>query len=346
MQSQVDKFEERPPEGEDAATSELVKLSVSLQPDDPPVRQQHPKSHGCVMGEFIVEKDVPENMKFGVFKESRTYPVWIRFSNGSGNQPDTVPDIRGMAIKLMDVDGEKVLEEEKHERTQDFILMNHPVFFLQNVQSTVDFAKAVKAAEGKPKFLALLAFLTKFAYKPFRPHVKEFNTLKSARKVISSPLETQYWSATPYKLGPNAIKFSATPHSNGAMARADSGSQNASENYLRDAMIKHLDSNEACFDFKVQLQKYPENMPVEDPTIEWSEKESPFLKVAVIRIPSQKFNMEERKEFDENLSFNPWHSLPDHRPLGGVNRARKEVYQTLSKLRHQTSKEPIKEPTP
>ena len=37
----------------------------------------------------------------------------------------------------------------------------------------------------------------------------------------------------------------------------------------------------------------------------------------------------------DNLSFNPWHSLPEHRPIGGINRLRKAVYETVSAYRHE-----------
>ena len=46
----------------------------------------------------------------------------------------------------------------------------------------------------------------------------------------------------------------------------------------------------------------------------------------------------------ENLSFTPWHTLLEHRPIGGIQRARKEIYQTISKVRHELNQQPRKEP--
>lgn len=40
-------------------------------------------------------------------------------------------------------------------------------------------------------------------------------------------------------------------------------------------------------------------------------------------------------EFGDNLSYNPWRTLAEHRPLGGINRCRKAVDEVLSKSRHQ-----------
>jgi len=350
MQTQNENFKEEISTDEPAITRKIIELSLDIQPNSPPVpRNQHPKSHGCVRAEFIV-REVPENLRFGVFKEPKIYPAWIRFSNGRGNDdkgeplPDSNPDVRGMAIKLMDVDGEKILEGKEHERTQDFILMNSPVFFLRNAKSSLDFSKAVKQAKGKPTFLKLGIMILNFAVS----HWNEFKILNSTRKhPISSPPTTEYWSATPYKLGPNAIKFSVTPHNNGNTDKSASNSKDGlPRDYLREAMKQHFRNNEASFEFKVQLQANPNTMPIEDPTIEWDEKESPYVKVATIRITSQEFDCPTRRNFDEILSFNPWHSLHDHRPLGGINRLRKEVYINLSKQRHDVNKNPKKEPTP
>ena len=86
-------------------------------------------------------------------------------------------------------------------------------------------------------------------------------------------------------------------------------------------------------------------MPVEDPTIVWDEIKAPFIEVATIRIPKQQFNSEAQQTFCENLSYTPWHALAEHRPVGGINRVRKTVYEGISLLRHKLNKAPRVEPT-
>jgi hypothetical protein len=49
--------------------------------------------------------------------------------------------------------------------------------------------------------------------------------------------------------------------------------------------------------------------------------------------------------FVENLSWNPWNALSEHRPLGGINRARKVVYEDSALLRHKTTGIPPISPT-
>src|SRR5262249_48761244 len=63
--------------------------------------------------------------------------------------------------------------------------------------------------------------------------------------------------------------------------------------------------------------------------------DSRFRNVATIIIPHQEFATPARDRFCETLSFTPWHALPQHRPLGAVNRMRRVAYEAISKLRHE-----------
>ena len=82
-------------------------------------------------------------------------------------------------------------------------------------------------------------------------------------------------------------------------------------------------------------------MPIEDPSIEWKESDSPFISIAKITIMQQQFDTEEQQTFFENLSFSPWNALDEHRPIGELNRIRKQVYQASSKHRHKENKTEI-----
>jgi hypothetical protein len=109
-------------------------------------------------------------------------------------------------------------------------------------------------------------------------------------------------------------------------------------------MIAQLAEGEARFDFLIQVRTSP-SMSVENSMVEWKESEAPFHKVATIIIPRQTFATAAQDEFGENPSFSPWHALPDHRPLGAINRVRRVVYEEISKLRHALNKVPHQEPT-
>jgi hypothetical protein len=79
--------------------------------------------------------------------------------------------------------------------------------------------------------------------------------------------------------------------------------------------------------------------------VEWPEHDSPYFPVGRIVVPAQNaYSAERRVYFDELLSFNPWHALADHRPLGNVMRARLKAYQALSSYRHSVNGHQLVEP--
>ncbi|MFN3201369.1 MAG: catalase family protein [Bradymonadia bacterium] len=335
--------EEYPPAGEVDAILAVTQASVDHvnkkwgEGERPSRRDAHPKAHGCVKAFFEVEHeaDVPESMKVGVFAEEGTrYPAWIRFSNGSFTiSPDPEGDIRGMAIKLMQVPGDKVLEAEKDAPTQDFLLINTPVLMVRNAIDYVEFSQ--KAFDGNP-----VSFF--FDLNPLEWNMRElWITISTLGKDIASPLLSRYWSTTPYQLGDaHAVKYSARP----CGGESDEEPKDAGDNYLSEVLADHLAENEACFEFLVQVQTDAEEMPIEDPSLEWDDDDSPYLKVATIKIPSQTFLGDAQKDFCEHLSYNPWHTLPEHTPLGGINRTRKVVYDAISALRHGYNEQPRIEP--
>lgn len=325
--------QEHIPANETACTRDLAaRLQAKIVHDNQTGimrRDAHPKMHGVVKAEFIVEPDLPHELRVGLFAEPKTYRAWIRFSNQDAIiQDDHKRDIRGMAIKLMGVPGEKLLEAERDEQTQDFIVISTNVFVTRDV---AEFDALIKAMTG--------SLLQKICF--FGTHWRVVWNLLLSLKKFANPLQMRYWSTTPYLFGDTAVKYSAIPH------RFDNGGppSGAGPNFLREAMVHQLSQGEALFDFAVQLQKNASSMPIEDPGKEWHESESPFRKVATIRILQQEFDSEAQRVFGENLSFTPWHCLPAHRPLGGINRARKVVYDAISRFRHEHNGVPRREPT-
>jgi hypothetical protein len=104
-------------------------------------------------------------------------------------------------------------------------------------------------------------------------------------------------------------------------------------NYLSERLAAHLVREEARFDLLVQFQTDSRKMPIEDASVEWRERDSPYRRVAQIRIPAQAVNGPGQAESCETMSFNPWHALADHRPLGGFNRARRDIYRVMAAFR-------------
>ena len=110
-------------------------------------------------------------------------------------------------------------------------------------------------------------------------------------------------------------------------------------------MVAALDQGDVELDVRLQLQTDPHRMPIENNAVLWPERLSPRVSVATLRIPRQKFDSPAQMEFCENLAFNPWRALPEHRPIGGLNRVRKELYAELARFRHQRNGVAYSEPT-
>ncbi len=326
------------PAGEDAAASRIVALiSGTVAKDAKELgrahRDAHAKAHGCVRAQFRVEDKLPAELQRGVFQEGRVYKAWIRYSNGAGRAgKDSEGDGRGMAIKLLGVPGPKLSDDEKG--TQDFLMINSPVFFVRNAAEYVPLSEA--NASGRP-------FSFFISWNPFHWRFHDLHAaLGLIRKKTTNPLDVRYWSLTPYALGDgSAMKFSARPCAPPPAEKPD----REDPDFLRKAMAARLKDGSACFEFLVQPRTDEASEPIEDPTIDWNEKKSPFLKIATIDIPAQAFDSSAQQDFCENLSMNPWHSVPELRPLGGINRVRRVVYEAISKLRHGLNDVPRAEPT-
>jgi hypothetical protein len=175
-------------------------------------------------------------------------------------------------------------------------------------------------------------------WNPFRLRLHELLiTLAIQRQVVRNPLSQRYWSMTPFAFGEVACKFSTQP-----VGPPSAFQDTEADDFLRRNLERQLAAGSASFDFLVQLRTQPDAMPIEDPTIDWREAAAPFRAVARITIPSQRLAA---ADFCENLSFTPWHGMAAHRPLGGLNRARREVYEAISRLRHTLNAAPRSEPS-
>lgn len=282
------------------------------------LRDAHPKTVGLVRGRFRVEADLPRELRVGLFRRPATYDCWVRFSNSSGTpQSDAIADARGVAIKLM-APGSKAKVADKS-LGQDFVLLSAPVMPLGTValfrdavhyaiESSVLLFGAKLLLTGQPSVLLGLAML---------------------RSKPTSPLDIRYWSTTPYRFGKDeAVKYSLIPTSKHHSRRREK----PGTDYLGEAMQAHLSKHVASFDFCVQLRR--DEMPIEDAAVRWDERRSPFLKVATLELPKQKFRTPARRALAEALSFSPGHAKAAHAPLGGLNRARVKIYKALSGFRH------------
>jgi hypothetical protein len=289
-------------------------------------RGQHAKATGCVNAEFRIRDDVPIELRHGIFSlPGRTFGAIVRFSNSQGTfEKDGVGTARGLAIKLLNVGGTRAIPADGDD-TQDFLLIDHPVFPFPDPKTYVE----TISRKNIPLIGNLVAAAHLIALE--RDQLAILKVIKG--KHVASPLEIKYWSGSPFWLGDaarttgRAVKYSAVSRQ-ANRTPPPSHPEDLDANYFTAALASGLASQEAVFDFKVQVQTDPDAMPVENVAVEWDEAVSPPVTLATLRIPPQRVAASgELASRCEQMTFDPWHALAEHRPMGGMNRLRRLVYQ-------------------
>lgn len=345
--------------------NEISQRTVSLQDNRYPVpdkvlRGVHPKSHGCVNASFEINSDIDQSLQVGLFKSpGKVFDAFIRFSNASVRVGPDISDAgehgsRGMAIKVFDVGGE-VLIEDNGASNQDFLMINQPVFAFANTDDYLRLMRILDRNNDNPdSFFAPLKLqdptLSEEEKQQILDYIKAENiddkgikrildTLTIVKQIkstaVANPLNIQYFSAAPFLFGQDRVmKFSVKPvyQVSPTVLPPD-----LAPDYLRRALTESINQNERIeFDFMVQVRSdNSDDMGIENASSIWDENQFPFIKIAKITIPTPQteVNSEANKAQCEAMAFTPWHSLPEHQPIGSINRLRKEVYQTSAKHR-------------
>lgn len=291
---------------------------------EPATRPVFLRFHGAVSGSFHIEPDLPNELRVGLFSDSKKFAVWVRFS--SDVQPGR-PERRGtvgVAIKLFDVPGEKLLEQ--HASTHDLILQNHDVFFVDGAKDMCEFTCFSLNGKGQEYEDA---------------HPKTARILQDMQKEVRSVLSQTFWSVLPYKLGERAVKYKLEPTESTFCDEPDF----SDPTYLRADLHTRMKRGDTRFRFLVQVQTVDDEMPIDAATVRWSEELSPPIHVATLVLPAQDPGARGQSSYGENLAFNPWNSLPDHAPLGSIAEARRVAYEASAYNRRNVNGVSVGEPS-
>ena len=309
-----ERLSEREAENTTAMIDAIKAISLRRYPSGTLRRFNQSKTLACYNASFAVPQDLAEEFQKGIFIPGANYRAQIRFANAS-QIDDRKKDFRGMSIKLSGLSGESLWGTAGQ---QDFLLNSYPALFAANPADFLDFISA--SADDK---------LWRYFINPL--HFYSLGIVLKGREKIDNPFAIQYWSTTPYRFGHDtrtAVKYSVLPC-------ADSVPElntTKHENFLRNAMREHLERVPACFEFMVQFQHDPVSMPIEDAAVVWEEARAPFITLARIRIEAGA-GPEAIDNNCEAMTFNPWQSLAEHRPLGGINRTRRPIYAEIGAFR-------------
>lgn len=334
-----------------AKTAELQRMRQDFFSEDQGgkiLRGVHPKSHGCVVADFNVSPNIAAELQVGLFaKPGSNYKALIRFSNASvrltpdlekGEDGKLANGSRGMAVKVFDV-GDNVLIGDVNRSNQDFLMINTRAFAFPNVRSYLRLTDALLSDPSGADPRSAFKPAEDWSAEDMANLRKTGGVLEQIRaKTVRNPIEVQYFGAAPSSFGDDRVmKFSAEPC--GGEKPQEPFDALPGDNYLHDALLASIAIEQVCFDFKIQVLGVDqvredrngntgENTDdlIEDATRVWGENEFPFTKVAQIIIPVSSGSNDSVLQDCEARAFNPWHSLTDHQPLGGINRLRKPVY--------------------
>lgn len=314
-------------EGEDAQlvalAEELRAIQMARAARAGAARGLHAKGHVGARATLTIADDLPPHARHGLFARAATYPALVRFSNGAGHhQHDRVGDVRGIAVKVLGVPGKKVIPGLEDARTQDFLLIQSTSTPFRNAR---EFVALVAAATGSP-----LLLLPRFAARVGLG--RAISLVRALLADINAPFPTfagrRMYSGAAIRVGPYAARYALLP--SGETNATPLGADLASD------LAARLAVGPLAWDLALQFFVDERSTPIEDASAEWKESDAPFVRVARLELPAQDVLGEEGKRRTariETLSFDPWHALVEHRPLGHVMRARNHAYRLSTQAR-------------
>ncbi len=268
--------------------------------------------------------DVPAEARAGLFAAPGTHRAYVRFSNGAAARAsDRRPDVRGLAVKVLGVPGKKIIPGLEDAPTQDFLFIQMPALAFRDTEEFMAFVRAVQSP-----LLALPRLLGAFGF-------RLFGLLGRLRAALGPPRPTlagvRFYTALPIRMGAYAGKLSLIP-----IDPVDARPPTTGPDALAADLAARVAAGPLRYDLAVQLYRDDRDTPIEDASVEWTEEIAPWIKVGRLTIAKQDTTGPRgRKVADlvERLSFDPWHALVEHRPLGDIMRARNVAYRVSTKER-------------
>jgi len=325
------------------------------------VRTAHGKGYGLARGEVEILSGVPAEYAQGIYAHPGRHEAMVRFSNGKAHVGADAPlgAVCGIGLKIFDVDGPTLLDDEPDSRTFDYAMINAPIFFANTVEHYVFIQHLALSLPKDPPSNLSPADRRAAIHRLLHDWVTGMDTLPpeewaweelgallqiAQTKPVNLLLST-YWTMGSVRHGDYIAKVRVAP----AKEVADRVTRRAldlksAEEVFRPALVAELQEHPYEFDIQVQLCADLEHMPVEDVTVVWPEALSPFVAVAKLRLPQQDIGNDDNLERMDATSMTAWRVTEPHRPLGNIMRVRREVYRQSSILRHKLNHQVRKEP--
>ncbi|MCA9492330.1 MAG: hypothetical protein KC621_20495, partial [Myxococcales bacterium] len=258
-------------------------------------------------------------LRVGLFATPGTWRCWVRASNGSGGRrSDAVPDVRGLAVKVLGVPGDKLIPALIDAKTQDFLTIANEVTPFRTAE---EFVTVIEAGAGS----ALgLVFRLLWRLGPSRAVTLLRDLQRELGVELAHWLDRPYYSALPIRWGEQAVKYAWFPV---RVPDAQAPMDRARPDHYGPDLAGRLRAGDLVLALKVQRFVDEASTPIEDPTVRWT---SPWEQVATLTLPRQDLDDDRGRRLAalvEQLSFDPWHAPTAFRPLGQLMRARNVAYR-------------------
>jgi catalase len=280
-------------------------------------RALHRKQLVAATGTLEVLDGLPAHARHGLFAAPGRHRALVRLSNGGPDlQGNKVPDIRGFALKVLDIAGEGALGGTADH--QDFLMINQDRFSSRDSREFIDF---IAAATPGP----LAGILHLFKANGLFGGLSRLRTLFAMLgKKFSGFAAERFDTVLPICCGPYAVRVRLKPAGNPPPV--------AHTKDIVEDVRERLAIGPLHWDLELQFFVDEATTPIEDASQPWPETETPIVTVARLTLPQQGSDDAAAREA-EAAAFDPWSGLAAHRPLGEVMRARKVAYYESQKGR-------------
>ena len=132
------------------SVEQTIRASYEKEKQGRAVRFAHAKSYGIVRASVEIESGLAPEYAQGIYAIPANYEAVIRFSNGLGHLgPDaTLGPIFGTGLKLLNVPGDSILENDARSSNFDYAMINAPIFFANTAKDYAVIERLFDALPG------------------------------------------------------------------------------------------------------------------------------------------------------------------------------------------------------
>lgn len=306
------------------------------------MRGTHVKTQAIVKGQLTILPSLPPHLAHGLASSSNAqtpHPIAMRFANEpSFLQDDRAPGPRGCSMKIFDVSGSFLSETGTRTHTHDLTFNNAPLLELRDLPTTVEIFTIRERHFRHPENIG--------------PELEKRSDTSLQKAPMGLPnhhfLGYTMYSQSAFRWGPYIAKYALFPTGEfqTALTKSHAITEDSSPEQHSQWLKEWFNgTRDATYDLRVQLCQSLSAQPVEDCSVPWDETAFPFQTVGKVVLPAGQnvFSAERRAFWDDHMKLNVWYGLEDHRPLGSVNRLRKELYQHSSGFRSKTNDDDLRE---